>query len=102
MRIVLTKKKVWDVVKEYAVISFGILLVAIGVFFFKFPNNISTGGVTGLAVVLNQIFPAVSASNFVTIFNTVFLVIGFLFLGKESGIKTVYGSFLLSGFFRAV
>ena len=98
MRIVLTKKKVWDVVKEYAVISFGILLVAIGVFFFKFPNNISTGGVTGLAVVLNQIFPAVSASNFVTIFNTVFLVIGFLFLGKESGIKTVYGSFLLSGF----
>lgn len=33
MRIVLTKKKVWDVVKEYAVISFGILLVAIGVFF---------------------------------------------------------------------
>ena len=26
MRIVLTKKKVWDVVKEYAVISFGILL----------------------------------------------------------------------------
>lgn len=83
--------------KEYAVISFGILLVAIGVFFFKFPNNISTGGVTGLAIVLNQIFPVLSASNFVLIFNMAFLILGFVVLGKDFGFKTVYGSLLLSG-----
>ncbi len=85
-------------VKEYAIITFGILLVAIGVYFFKFPNNISTGGVTGLAVVLNQIFPSVSASNFVSIFNVFFLILGFVVLGKEFGVKTVYGSLLLSAF----
>lgn len=89
--------RVWETVKEYGIISFGVLMVAIGVYFFKFPNNISTGGVTGLAVVLNQVYDGISAANYVTIFNMVFLAVGFLVLGKEFGIKTVYGSFLLSG-----
>ena len=96
-----TAKKAPDVKKtvgEYLWITIGVLLVAIGVYFFKFPNNISTGGVTGLAVVLNQIFPALSASNFVSIFNVFFLILGFAVLGRDFGIKTVYGSLLLSGF----
>ncbi|MBQ9467908.1 MAG: YitT family protein [Clostridia bacterium] len=87
-----------ETVKEYAAISFGILLVAIGVYFFKFPNRISTGGVTGIAVVLAQIFPAVSQSDFVLIFNIFFLILGFAVLGRDFGFKTVYGSLLLSGF----
>ena len=90
--------KIRTTVKEYALITFGVLLVAIGVYFFKFPNDISTGGVTGLAVVLNQIFPGFSASNFVLVFNVFFLILGFAVLGREFGIKTVYGSLLLSGF----
>lgn len=92
----ITKDKTKGLIKEYSVITFGILLVAIGAHFFKFPNAISTGGVTGIAVVLNQVIPFLSASNIVTILNTVLLVVGFIFLGKEFGIKTVYGSLLLS------
>ncbi len=92
------KNKFLSLLKEYSVISLGVLLVAIGVHFFKFPNNISTGGVTGIAVVLNQIIPFLSASNIVTILNAVLLIVGFIFLGKEFGIKTVYGSALLSVF----
>ena len=92
----ITKEKTKGFIKEYSVITFGILLVAIGAHFFKFPNAISTGGVTGIAVVLNQVIPFLSASNIVTILNTVLLVVGFIFLGKEFGIKTVYGSLLLS------
>ncbi len=91
------KPKVFKLLKEYLIITFGVLLVAIGVYFFKFPNNISTGGVTGLAVVLAQVLP-LSASNIVTIANAVFLVIGFIVLGKEFGFKTFYGSSLLSIF----
>ena len=93
----LEKPTVKDRIKEYLIITFGVFLVAVGVYFFKFPNNISTGGVTGLAVVLAQVLP-LSASNVVTIFNALFLVIGFIVLGKEFGIKTVYGSTLLSVF----
>ncbi len=84
--------------KDYLMITLGVLLVAIGVYFFKFPNHISTGGVTGLAVVLHQAFPAITASTYTTIFNLIFLVLGFIVLGKEFGIRTVYGSLLLSGF----
>lgn len=90
------KSKLLGILKEYSIISIGVLLVAIGVHFFKFPNNISTGGVTGIAVVLNQIIPFLSASNIVTILNFFLLIIGFIFLGREFGIKTVYGSALLS------
>ena len=92
------KKKISLFAKEYSVITFGVFLVAIGVYFFKFPSNISTGGVTGLAIVLNQLFPGLSAANFVTIFNMGFLVLGFVILGKDFGVKTAYGSVMLSVF----
>ncbi|MBE6542972.1 MAG: YitT family protein [Ruminococcaceae bacterium] len=92
----LTKGKIGSIVKEYLIITFGILLVAIGAHFFKFPNAISTGGVTGIAVVLHQIIPFLSATNIVTILNVVLIIIGFIFLGKDFGIKTVYGSIILS------
>lgn len=92
------KKKISLFAKEYSVITFGVFLVAIGVYFFKFPSNISTGGVTGLAIVLNQLFPGLSAANFVTIFNMGFLVLGFAILGKDFGVKTAYGSVMLSVF----
>lgn len=91
------KEKIRQTAREYLAITFGILLVAIGVYFFKFPNRISTGGVTGLAIVLGQIFPSVSQSNFVLIFNLFFLILGFAVLGRDFGFKTVYGSLLLSG-----
>ena len=84
------KKKILTILKEYLIITFGIFLVAVGAYFFKFPNNISTGGVTGLAVVLNQAFPVLTASNYVTIFNTAFLIMGFVVLGKDFGIKTFF------------
>ena len=57
------KNKIGSLIKDYLIISFGILLVAIGAHFFKFPNAISTGGVTGIAVVLHQIIPFLSATT---------------------------------------
>ena len=57
------KNKLPGILKEYYIITFGVLLVAIGVHFFKFPNGISTGGVTGMAVVLTQIIPFLSANK---------------------------------------
>ena len=91
------KKTVTKTLKEYALITFGVFLVSIGVHFFKFPNGISTGGVTGIAVVLNKVIPFLSAANIVTILNIALDVVGFIFLGKEFGLKTLYGSIVLSG-----
>ena len=85
-------------VKEYVLLTIGVLFVVVGVYFFKFPNNYAIGGVTGLAMIISNLLGgAISSATLVTIINTVLLVIGLLVLGKEFSIKTIYGSFLLSG-----
>ena len=37
--------------KEWLYITIGILIMTVGIYFFKFPNHFSTGGVTGIAIV---------------------------------------------------
>ncbi|HIT93736.1 MAG TPA: YitT family protein, partial [Candidatus Faecivivens stercoripullorum] len=83
--------------KEFLLVTAGTLLVTIGVYFFKFPNNFSTGGVSGISIVLTKFFPHFSASNFVTFLNMFLLVIGFLVFGKGFGAKTAYSTILMSG-----
>ena len=39
-------------IQEYLLLTLGTTLVSVGVYFFKFPNNFSMGGVSGLAVLL--------------------------------------------------
>lgn len=85
-----------DTVRQYAIITASILFMAIGTYFFKFPNNFSFGGVTGLAVVVSAIAP-ITPSTVNMIVNILLLIVGFCFLGKSFGIKTVYASLLLSG-----
>lgn len=83
-------------VREYAMLTLGTFLVAAGVYFFKFPNQFNTGGVTGLAVILNAAIPVVSASTFASAINLAFLVLGFVALDKSFGVRTVYCSILFS------
>ena len=75
--------------------TLSITIMAIGVYYFKFPNNFTFGGVTGAAVVFAKITP-LSASMFSTIVNMLLLVVGFFFLGKGFAIKTTYATVLLS------
>lgn len=82
--------------KDFLLITLGTILTALGIYFFKFPNNFSTGGVSGISVILGALCPDISTGEFVMIINFSLLVIGFLFFGKEFGIKTVYCSSLLS------
>lgn len=82
-------------IKSFFIITISITIMAIGVYFFKFPNNFTFGGVTGAAVVFANLLP-VSASMFSTIANMILLVIGFIFLGKSFALKTTYATVLLS------
>ncbi len=82
--------------KSYCVITFGVFLTAVGVYFFKFPNNFSTGGVTGIATILGGLFPSVTKGDFVTVINIALLLLGFAVFGRGFAFKTVYTSLLLS------
>ncbi|WP_341481026.1 YitT family protein [Lawsonibacter faecis] len=85
--------------QELLLMTLGTALVSVGVYFFKFPNHFSMGGVSGLSVLLGEVvrIPWLSPSTFNTIINTLFLVLGFIFLNKGFGFKTVYCSLLYAG-----
>ena len=85
-----------DNLVKFVVLNGGTLLITIGVYFFKFPNDFSTGGVTGISVVLTHYFPSLSASNFVTILNLALLVLGFIVFGRGFGFMTAYSSVEMS------
>lgn len=90
-----SRGKIKRVLEEYAVLTVATLILVVGVYMFKFPNNFSFGGVTGLAVVLSRVLP-VSPGNLTFIINMALLVFGFIFLGRGFGIRTVYVSLLMS------
>lgn len=84
-----------EILKEYTILTFATLILVVGVYVFKFPNNFSFGGVTGIAVVLGKL-GGLTPSSYTFIINMALLVVGFIFLGKGFGIKTVYVSVLTS------
>lgn len=68
--------------KEYFIITVAVLIMDIGIYVFKFPNNFSFGGVSGMAVVFAKFLPF-TASVINLVINLVLLVVGFRFSWKK-------------------
>ena len=83
-----------DAVKEFLIITIADIIVGIAVFFFLIPSNLSIGSISGLAIVLSNFIP-LTISQLTMIMNVALLIISFLLVGKDFGIKTVYTSILL-------
>ena len=81
--------------KYFSALTFSAIVMAIGIYFFKFTNNFTFGGITGLAVLIAKA-GLMSASDFTFITNMLLLVIGFIILGTKFAAKTAYCSILLS------
>lgn len=92
-----SNQKVFPIWKEYAMLTLGTLLIAIGVYFFKFPNHFSTGGVSGLAVILGHYISNLTPGALVFIINQALLLFGFIVFGRSFGLRTAYCSLLMSG-----
>ena len=58
------------------------------------PSHVSVGSISGLAIILTNFIP-MSVSSITMIMNVFLLILGFLTIGKEFGVKTVYTSILL-------
>lgn len=81
--------------KQYLMLTLATIIIVIGIYVFKFPNNFSFGGVTGIAVVLSAFLP--TTPGYITlIINMLLLLLGFIFLGKSFGFMTAYVSILMS------
>lgn len=82
--------------KDFGKLNAGTLLVALGVYFFRMPNNFSTGGVSGISILLAKLLPFATPGAYVSVLNVLLLVLGFLVINGSFGIKTIYSTLLFS------
>ena len=85
-------------VKSYLLITLGTVLMAVGVYFFEFANEFTTGGASGIAMVVSKMIDnVVTPAQLSTILNVILLIIGLIVLGKSFTVKTIYCTLLFSG-----
>ena len=77
-----------------AIFIWGVFTYATAFSVFFSPQNIVTGGTTGLSLLVDK-FLKIDTSIFVFIVSFTLLVIGYFLLGKENTVKTIFGVILL-------
>ena len=87
---------IWKTTVEYLYLSAAATITAVGIYFFEFLNHFSSGGISGLSMILGAVFPQMSAASFMLIINVLLLILGFLIIGRDFGVKTCYCSALIS------
>ena len=93
----LSKKSVFTFIKEYAIMTVGILLYVMGWILFLIPNNLVGGGVSGASSIVQYASHGVIKLGTVYfVINAILLVIGMATLGKGFGGKTIYAVILAS------
>lgn len=83
--------------KDYIFILLGSLLYACSTLLFIFPHRLLLGGTSGVSVILES-FLHFSPGSILTAINAFLIVLAFVLLGKEMGIKTLIGSILTTAF----
>ncbi len=86
---------------DYALITFGSFVCAVGIIFFLEPHTIAPGGATGLAIVLRRLTGLpVDIGNLAI--NIPLFLGAMLLLGKGASLRTAYSTVMLSVFVRVV
>ena len=91
----MTKSNIFHELKDYALISAGVILYALGVTVFMLPYSLTTGGVAGMASI---VFYATGIEVQVTyvVINIILLIIAIKELGIRFCIKTIYAVFFMT------
>ena len=86
--------------RDFLIINLGLLMLAVGIYFFKAPNGFATGGVSGVGIILAHMpFSrdlGITQSMYVLVINIILLILGVIFLGKKCGFLTIYCSLAFS------
>lgn len=83
-------------VKDYSKILLGSLAIAVGLYFFWAPSQLAAGGVSGLAIVIKELMPAIPIGIIIMGLDIMMFTVGFIVLGKDFGIKSIVSSFAIS------
>lgn len=91
----MTKSNIFHELKDYALISAGVILYAIGVTVFMLPYSLTTGGVAGIASIIYYV-TGVEVQVTYVIINIILLIIAIKELGIRFCMKTIYAVFLMT------
>ncbi|MBP5515514.1 MAG: YitT family protein [Bacteroidales bacterium] len=93
---ILSTKKFWI---ELVIMTLGMFITACAVYYFLVPSKLIIGTISGLSIVLTNIFDSVGIhiglSVIIMIINAILLVLAWLLIGHEFGAKTVYTAMIL-------
>ena len=84
--------------RHFLLLNLGLFVVALGVVYFKSPNNFAFGGVSGIGIIIAHYAPGLNLGITMFAINMLFELLALLFLGKEFALKTLYSSVALSAF----
>ena len=101
---VLTKKQQRQrTVIRWVLLIFGIIMMSCSVYFFQTPNDLTLGGIAGVAIIIYSFLPAsvgavLTQGVLMAIINVALLIIGLIVLGKQCTIRTIFCSLFYTGF----
>ena len=85
--------------KELVIMTLGMFVTAAAVYYFLVPSKLIIGTISGLSIVLNNIFEAagihIGLSVIIMAINAILLILAWLLIGHEFGAKTVYTAMIL-------
>lgn len=82
--------------KKLSLIFLGSFIMSLGATYFYVPYNLAAGGVSGLSIIINQIFPFLPVGLLMNLGNVLFFVIGLICLDRSFGVYTLFGAFSYS------
>lgn len=90
-------KKLSRTFKNYCLITLGSVLYAAGVALFLDPNNLASGGVSGIAIIVNSVLDFIPTGMWVVIFNVPIMIAGVWKLGAKILLPTFFSLAVSSG-----
>lgn len=89
-----TKKKVNTFVKKYLILTIANILLALATVLFTSPLKIVSGGLTGIAIVIDNFIPGEWLDIIIYIGEGILTILSFIFLGKKTTFKSLYSVIL--------
>lgn len=91
--------RTWKFWKEFIIMTVGMAITSMAVYYFLVPSKLIIGTTSGLAIVISAALEAVGinvkVSVTVTVINVLLLLLSFVLVGGEFGVKTVYATIVL-------
>ena len=89
------KEKLRQIIQDYVIITFGLILYALSWTLFLVPAQITGGGVSGMAAVIFYSYKVPIGLTFFSV-NLILVAIAIKVLGASFGVKTIYSMIVIS------